>query len=124
MDALNESERITAWHIFESRRCAYDMELPFIQSLQVEGHNLTLHATDNVGIARVEWYVNNVLHTSLPVSSPSVVTSLNLSTLGLPPGQTVVVMCRVYDFEGIQTGDRPRQKRYVERKERVKIPNV
>ena len=124
MDALDESERITAWHIFESRRCAYDMELPVIQSLKVEGHNLTLHARDNVGIARVEWYVNDALHTSLPVSSPSVVTSLNLSTLGLPPGQTAVVLCRVYDFEGVQTGDRPRQKRYVEKKERVKIPDI
>ena len=124
MDALNESERITAWHIFESRRCAYDMALPVIQSLEVEGHNLTLHATDNVGIARVEWYVNNVLHTSLPARSPSIVTSLNLSTLGLLPGQTAVVLCRVYDFEGVQIGDRPRSKRYVERKKSVKIPSV
>ena len=124
MDALDESERITAWHIFESRRCAYDMELPVIQSLQAEGHNLTLHATDNVGIARVEWYVNDVLHTSLPISSPSVVTSLDLSSLTLASGQTAIVMCRVYDFEGVQTGDRPRSKRYVEKKERVKIPAI
>ena len=123
MNALSESERITAWYIFESRHCAYDMKLPVIQSLKMKDHNLTLHATDNVGIARVEWLVGDEVY-STSFSSPSVVTSLDLTKHKQSPGESVVVMCRVYDFEGVQTGDRPREDRFAWRKVNVTIPNL
>jgi hypothetical protein len=126
MADLDESERIEAWNIFESRRCAYDMELPTITSFEVDGtgYNLTLSATDNVGIAKVEWYVNDVLHASLPINDSSVVTSLDLSALVLAPGQRAFVTCHVYDLEGVQTGDRPRLERFVWRGVDVTIPGI
>ena len=124
MAALEAGKRIAAWEIFDKCKCAYDMELPVITSLELRGTNLVLHATDNVGIARVEWYVDDKSkHTSLPNGDPlSGDILVDIGTLGLTSRQSAVIKCEVYDFEGVQTRNRPRSDKCSEIIKDITIP--
>jgi hypothetical protein len=126
MAELAEPKRIEAWEIFDKCRCAYDMTLPDIIYLKfkgtVNGPALVLHATDNVGIAKVVFEArekgnpsNHTPPVPLDCNSPSVEIPLDISSLGLASGQIAEVTCQVYDFEGVASESRPRPERCAEK---------
>ena len=106
MTSVTGSNIKAAWEACEKFHIAYDMAVPTV-TLTVSGLKASMSATDNVAISKYEWYVDGVLKSSGTGSSGSI----DLSSLGLVAG-THTVECRVYDPEGVATGDRPRSNKY------------
>lgn len=103
ISAASSSDKVKVWEIFEKGGCAYDLTLPVVSNLSRSGNIVICSATDNVGIAKYEWYANGVLKQTGSANT--------FSLTGLAGSQSIEV--RVYDYEGAATGARPRTQRYV-----------
>ena len=95
-----------AWNICENFNIAFDLEVPQV-TLFISDNIASMTASDNVAVKSYEWYVDG----SLVSSGNGASSSIALNALGLNSG-THTVECRVYDAEGLASGDRPRQERY------------
>ena len=107
MDEISTYDRKTAWEICERFNIAFDMDVPKV-SLSISNQLVaSMTATDNISVQSYEWYVDGKKRASGVSSS----NSLDLKTLNLSAGAHTLE-CRVYDPEGLATGERPRSARY------------
>ena len=95
-----------AWNICENFNIAFDLEVPQV-TLFISDNIASMTASDNVAVKSYEWYVDG----SLVFKWKWGFKFYCIKCTGANSG-THTVECRVYDAEGLASGDRPRQERY------------
>jgi|GEM_PF-5101356 len=99
MNQTNSANKVLIWKIFNQNHSAFDYILPTLTITGDATSGYTANATDNVGIERIEWKLNNVV-----VATGSTYRPPN----NLAPGIHYISVY-AYDYEGNARGDEVRK---------------
>ena len=98
MNSTSSSNKVLAWRIFNQNHSAFDYVLP---QVNITGNNISgyrANATDNVGVSRIEWYLNGSYRASGETYTPP-----------LMPVGVHSIEARAYDHEGGARGTQTRE---------------